>query len=787
MMMSGKQKPNYYTYRGPAHNPRLNAFTGTIDATPPTSTPRQHLSPPLDKPNGAAGAAGAAGATSWGSEPPLQSPYNLTPGAGDAGLGEVKQDTPPNPQDFGAHVGHYDPRPTFDAHGAVFEPSFGGTPSTEQPYYSTPQSQHDGMPSFNTDVYYNNHNSYGGIQQMQVAPTGQGAIDPSFLPPEPPSVGYFPNVDDTTDQRLKHICILDQMAGQILAAVTGQSVEHVLTVATDQDPSNAEAQAYTTLVALFDSNKAQFVREDIFLNEAAFPIPYWEMIRKVNLATLASTLFSGTGISFQQMDQSFLSLFGRDGSPLTTYQIQLYVELKTQAFIFDYLNGQELRDASIQEYFPMVHSPQYSDISQANKQDLMNRINHRRQLLLTDPNNDHMLTERYSWIDFLSLLQTCIQQRMNLGLDIGSIHNPYTNPVEMSPEVGMNSPHDLNSPHSPFPQMNNPNSTTLAFHNIPSNHSVLSRRQKRRSNTAAGALSSAINAQQQQQQHSLMRHQSGSPSSSKPPLHRLDTNFDFSDSPLGGPTSAPPMSQQQQQNSPTPISPMFNPSLNPDEAMSHSSLPTSAQYNLARHHAITHSPHPLRRVSVPSARRPWSAAEESALMDGLDQVKGPHWSQILALYGEGGSKSNVLRERSQVQLKDKARNLKLFFLKSGWAVPMGLQGVTGDLKSRAPGVARRREKEERTNGMRIARGIISGELGADASAGAGAQGPTSSSASAPASATATITTSLPERPSPSRRFPGRPRGPLSPAQIRAQVARKRTERSNTASTNENLS
>lgn len=82
-------------------------------------------------------------------------------------------------------------------------------------------------------------------------------------------------------------------------------------------------------------------------------------------------------------------------------------------------------------------------------------------------------------------------------------------------------------------------------------------------------------------------------------------------------------------------------------------------------------------------------------MAGLDQVKGPHWSQILALYGAKGSVSEILKDRNQVQLKDKARNLKLFFLKSNIEVPYYLQSVTGELKTRAPSQAARKEAEER--------------------------------------------------------------------------------------------
>jgi hypothetical protein len=123
--------------------------------------------------------------------------------------------------------------------------------------------------------------------------------------------------------------------------------------------------------------------------------------------------------------------------------------------------------------------------------------------------------------------------------------------------------------------------------------------------------------------------------------------------------------------------------------------PTQVLYEQARQAAVAKaSPH-SRRPGLPSQRRPWSTEEENALMAGLDQVKGPHWSQILALYGAKGQINEILKDRNQVQLKDKARNLKLFFLKSNIEVPYYLQCVTGELKTRAPSQAARKEAEER--------------------------------------------------------------------------------------------
>ena len=116
--------------------------------------------------------------------------------------------------------------------------------------------------------------------------------------------------------------------------------------------------------------------------------------------------------------------------------------------------------------------------------------------------------------------------------------------------------------------------------------------------------------------------------------------------------------------------------------------PTAILYERARQVANSKSSNVSRsKTASVSQRRPWTLEEEQALMDGLDQVKGPHWSQILVLYGPGGSINETLRDRTQVQLKDKARNLKLFFLKSKIEVPYYLSFVTGELKSRAPGHA----------------------------------------------------------------------------------------------------
>ncbi|KAH8122717.1 hypothetical protein FP744_10003985 [Trichoderma asperellum] len=149
-------------------------------------------------------------------------------------------------------------------------------------------------------------------------------------------------------------------------------------------------------------------------------------------------------------------------------------------------------------------------------------------------------------------------------------------------------------------------------------------------------------------------------------------------------SAQPPPEQQPQQ-----------PAGTPDNLPPNQTFPSAILYDKARQAALSKSSAHTRREGLHSTRRPWTQEEEKALMAGLDMVKGPHWSQILTLFGQSGTISDILKDRTQVQLKDKARNLKLFFLKTNSEMPYYLQAVTGELKTRAPTQAARKEAEER--------------------------------------------------------------------------------------------
>ncbi|CCG21425.1 Tbf1 protein [Candida orthopsilosis Co 90-125] len=93
----------------------------------------------------------------------------------------------------------------------------------------------------------------------------------------------------------------------------------------------------------------------------------------------------------------------------------------------------------------------------------------------------------------------------------------------------------------------------------------------------------------------------------------------------------------------------------------------------------------------PSQRRPWTRDEEKAFRHALE-LNGPHWSKILELFGKGGKINEALKNRNQVQLKDKARNWKVFYLKNGMELPSYLKTVTGNLEDRVKRSISRQEK-----------------------------------------------------------------------------------------------
>jgi len=75
-------------------------------------------------------------------------------------------------------------------------------------------------------------------------------------------------------------------------------------------------------------------------------------------------------------------------------------------------------------------------------------------------------------------------------------------------------------------------------------------------------------------------------------------------------------------------------------------------------------------------RKQWTLEQEGELIRLIGRY-GNHWAGLAA---DHCNPHQILGERGQVELKDKARNLKLNFLKDGRQLPPGFEFVTGRLK-----------------------------------------------------------------------------------------------------------
>ncbi|CAI8495691.1 unnamed protein product [Hanseniaspora opuntiae] len=83
---------------------------------------------------------------------------------------------------------------------------------------------------------------------------------------------------------------------------------------------------------------------------------------------------------------------------------------------------------------------------------------------------------------------------------------------------------------------------------------------------------------------------------------------------------------------------------------------------------------------VSTTRKIWTKEEEAALLQGL-KICGPSWAKILELYGTAGIINESLKNRVDLQLKDKARNWKIWFLSNEIKVlPPYLSKVTGGVE-----------------------------------------------------------------------------------------------------------
>ncbi|KAL8850381.1 MAG: hypothetical protein Q9221_004701 [Calogaya cf. arnoldii] len=500
--------------------------------------------------------------------------------------------------------------------------------------------------------------------------------------------------------KIQSLPILDNLARQVLGTFAKSSYSELLLITSDDD--SEPSQAYSTLMSLFDHTKK---REQV------------EIIRKANLATFVSSVFGSRDVGFYDLDEFFLETFLAEGARLLKIQAGLFLDLKTQAYISAIAHRDRSREDILQDLFPDNIEQRLLDRRAGAKQlgpgevDFIQRSKNRKETLLEESMTEDAiarLPNKYVWDKFLRDISGYVSKNATsiIGLPVNarkaSTQTRPTNQVETEQSqqpkrqaIRKQARAQLSQEPDAAPATAPPNSFVQVAQMVPPTTDNITEKAARAaqfaledfgvSNESAGHAQNDRQGQQEQlpQQYPFQFEQQPAP------YYTHQNQFDDNSQQQlteSGPEQHAPGDMRAGQG-------VFGHVPYPTQT-----APTSVLYERARHAATVKVSPSNKRSGHPSQRRPWSTEEENALMSGLDQVKGPHWSQILALYGPGGTMNETLKDRNQVQLKDKARNLKLFFLKSGIEVPYYLQFVTGELKTRAPQAAKQEQQRNEAAG-----------------------------------------------------------------------------------------
>ncbi|CUS14375.1 unnamed protein product [Tuber aestivum] len=459
--------------------------------------------------------------------------------------------------------------------------------------------------------------------------------------------------DANRNLRIHSLPILDNLSSQILSTLGKGPYQETLNIVTQ--PESDQGQAYNTMKTLFDHTKKLYTHEAFLsADELKFEQPEQRAtIRRVNLATFVSSVFGSQEVGFFHLNEHFLDTFVPDGGRLLKSQGALYLDLKTQAYISAMSTNERDKEDILLDLFPDDMSSILLNRKPGAKQltpselDFAHRLAQRKQHLMMIP-DDVNLSEKYVWQEFLKEVSWYVSKNYESIVAQPVSSNSLLSPQGNIRRVRKRKSPSLSNVRTPtFGHAGSPLAGRRSMSHGPEdmNGSPLARSESRTPN--GGEVSVAQLALENE-------------------LFGSNTSIAMS---LGAPPSQPSPPQ---------------------------SAPTQVLYERARMAATAKASPNSRRAGLPSQRRPWTTEEENALMAGLDRVKGPHWSQILAMFGAGGTVNEVLKDRNQVQLKDKARNLKLFFLKSNIEVPYYLQFVTGELKTRAPGQAAKHAAKKAT-------------------------------------------------------------------------------------------
>lgn len=197
----------------------------------------------------------------------------------------------------------------------------------------------------------------------------------------------------------------------MLTTLAKSTYEEILTMITD--PKSPSGEAYGTLKSLFDHTKRVYSIQDHFLCPYELDLvepAYVDTLRKANMATYVSSVFGSQEVGFYYLNEYFLDTFVVDGKGLRKSEAQLFLDLKTQAFISAVSNGTYAREKLLEDLFPtnieerlLMRRPNARQLSPS-ENEFVQRAQNRSKALFDEsgsPEAIASLPDKYIWEIFL--------------------------------------------------------------------------------------------------------------------------------------------------------------------------------------------------------------------------------------------------------------------------------------------------------------------------------------------------------------------------------------------------
>ena len=187
---------------------------------------------------------------------------------------------------------------------------------------------------------------------------------------------------------------------------------------------------YSTLREVFKNSKMVYsdARPLLHARDLGLTDPsHIETIRRANLATFMVSLLGLQEISFYHLDAAFLDTFVAEGHQFLKIQSDIYLELKTQAYIAAISNEMRDRDQILDDLMPNDLERMFLTRRPNAKQPLPSerefaqKVRNRRKILLDEPRTQdpgsasRILSEKYLWSDFLRDISSYVSKTLNVN------------------------------------------------------------------------------------------------------------------------------------------------------------------------------------------------------------------------------------------------------------------------------------------------------------------------------------------------------------------------------------